>query len=138
MVVVVMVVVGLSVSVLVGGGGSSVRVQGSSSVGLGPGGRAAGVVGVAEAGVDGGGRGQHVSGVAEGRQVAHVGHVARQRPGAAEGGALVLHALGELIEAVARPLAALGLAGHLAVACLDAFLLHGQRSVHLWRALSHW
>lgn len=89
------------------------------------------MVWVAEAGVDRGGRGQHVSRVAEGWQVTHVGHVTRQRAGAAERGALVLHALGELVETVARPLAALGFAGHFAVAGLDALLFHGQRSVHL-------
>ena len=78
-----------------------------------------------------------MSGVAEWRQVAHVAHVA-QGSMASERGALVLHALGELVVAVTHPLAALGLAGHLAVACLDALLLHGQRSVHLWRGLRQW
>lgn len=108
------------------------RAPPSSSVGLGPCRRASGVgvVRVAEAGVDGRGRGQHVSRVAEGGQVAHVRHVA-QAAGAAKRRALVLHALGELVEAVARPLAALALAGHLAVARLDALLLHGQRPVHV-------
>lgn len=83
--------------------------------------------------VDGRGGGQHVSGVAERGQVAHVGHVAGEagRSTAAEGRRLVLHALGQLLEAVARPLAPLGLARHLAVARLDAFFLHGQGSVDL-------
>jgi len=82
--------------------------------------------------VDGRGRGQHVARVAEGGQVTHVGHVAAEaRPAAAEGRNLVLHALGQLVEAVARPLVPLGLAGHLAVARLDAFFLHGHGSVDL-------
>lgn len=36
-----------------------------------------------------------------------------------------MHALGQLLVAVAPPAALFGLAGHLAVACLDALLLHG-------------
>lgn len=102
-------------------------------MGLGPHGRAVGVVRVAKGRVDGRWGGQHVSGVAERGQVAHVGHVAGEAGGSttAEGRRLVLHALGQLIEAVACPLAPLGLAGHLAIARLDAFFLHGQGSVDL-------
>lgn len=44
-----------------------------------------------------------------------------------------MHALGQLLIALACPLVALGLAGHLAVASLDALLLHGQWSVDLQR-----
>lgn len=52
--------------------------------------------------------------------------------GRAERAALVHQALGEVVQAVARRLLALlGLAGHLAVARLDAFFLHGQGSVDL-------
>lgn len=75
-----------------------------------------------------------MSRVAERGQVTHVGHVAGEAGRAAEGGRLVLHALGQLLEAVARSLAPLGLAGHLAVARLDSFFLHGQGSVDLQRA----
>lgn len=96
------------------------------SVWFGPGGRAAGMVRVAECGVNGGRRGQHVSGMAERWQVAHVWHVACQGAGAAKRRGLVLHALGELLETLTRSFTPLGLAGHLAVACLDALLLHGQ------------
>lgn len=74
---------------------------------------------------------QHVSRVAEGGQVTHVGHVACEAGCTAEGRRLVLHALRQLVEAVACSLVPLGLAGHLAVACLDAFFLHGQGSVDL-------
>lgn len=98
---------------------------------LGPDRRAIGVVRVTKGRVDGCGSGQHVSRVAEGGQVTHVGHVAGEARCAAEGRSLVLHALGELVEAVTSTLVPLGLAGHLAVACLDAFLLHGQGSVDL-------
>lgn len=63
----------------------------------------------------------------------HVGHVAGEA-GPSKGRCLVLHALGELVKAVPRPLVPLGLAGHLAVARLDAFLLHGQGSVDLLRS----
>lgn len=64
----------------------------------------------------------------------HVGHVAGEAWRAAEGRRLVLHAFGQLVEAVPHPLVPLGLAGHLAVARLDSFFLHGQGSVDLWRA----
>lgn len=63
-----------------------------------------------------------------------MGHVAGEAGRCAKGRGLVLHALGQLIKAVPCPLVPLGLAGHLAVACLDAFLLHGQGSVDLLRA----
>lgn len=75
-----------------------------------------------------------MSRVAEGGQVTHMGHVAGEAGCASEGRDLVLHALGELIEAVPCSFVPLGLAGHLAVACLDAFLLHGQGSVDLWKS----
>lgn len=101
---------------------------------LAHGGHHAGRVGVAEGeaggGVDGRRGGQDVSGVAEGWQVAHRRHVPRQG-GGAEGGGLVLHTPGQLLEALGPLLALLGLAGHLPVPGLDAFLLHGQRPVHL-------
>lgn len=84
--------------------------------------------------VDGRGSRQHVSRVAEGGQVTHVGHVAGEARRAAEGGGLVMHALRQLIKAVPCSLVSLGLAGHLAVACLDALFLHGQGSVDLWGA----
>ena len=71
-----------------------------------------------------------MTGVAEGRQVAHRRHVPRQG-GGAEWGGLVLHTPGQLLEALGPLLALLGLAGHLPVPGLDAFLLHGQRPVHL-------
>lgn len=103
-----------------------------SSVRLGPDRRATRVVWVAERWMDGGRRGQHVARVAEGRQVAHVGHVGSHGTcSACEGQRLVVHVLGELIEALRHPLVSLGLAGHLAVACLDAFFLHRQWSVDL-------
>lgn len=94
------------------------------------GGHHAGVVGVPERGVDGRGGGQDVSRVAEGGQVAHVRHVPCQGSGA-EGGALVVHALGELLEAVRTLPALLAFVGHLAVAGLDAFFLHGEGSVYI-------
>lgn len=103
-------------------------------MGLGPHWRAVGVVVVTERRVDGCGRRQHVSGVAEWGQVTHVGHVAGEAGRAAEWRGLVLHALGQLVEAVPHSLVPLGLARHLAVACLDPFFLHGQGSVDLWRA----
>lgn len=87
-----------------------------------------GVVRVAKRRVYRGGCGEHVSSVTE-RQVAH-GHVSGQR---AEGGALVVHALGKLLIAVAAPLHLLGFVGHFPVACLYSLLLHGQRPVHLGR-----
>lgn len=73
------------------------------------------------------GGGQHVARVREGREG---GHVAGQG-GGAEGAALVHQAFGEVVHAVLRLFALLGLAGHLPVPGLDAFLLHGQRSVDL-------
>lgn len=76
-----------------------------------------------------GGRGKHVSSVAERRQVAH-GHVSGQR-GGAEGRALVVHAFGEVLVAIAAPLVLFGFVGHLPVACLYSLLFHGQWSVHL-------
>lgn len=72
-----------------------------------------------------------MSGMGEMGQVAH-GHVSSQR-GGTEGGALVMHAFGQLLVAVAGPFALLGLVGHLAVARLYSLLLHGQRPVHLFR-----
>lgn len=77
--------------------------------------------------VHGCGRGQHVTGVRERREG---GHVAGEG-GRAEGAALVHQALGEVVHAVLGLFALLGLAGHLPVPGLDAFLLHGQRSVDL-------
>lgn len=71
-------------------------------------------------------RGQHVTGMAERWQVAHVLHVACQGTGTAKRRGLVVHALGELLETLSGSLTPLGLAGHLAVACLDALLFHGQ------------
>lgn len=101
---------------------------------LSPDRRATRVVRVAERRVDGGRRGQHVTRVAEGGQVAHVGHVGSHGTGSTgERQRLVVHALGELVKAVGRPLVSLGLAGHLAVACLDALFLHRQRPVDLRR-----
>lgn len=73
------------------------------------------------------GGGQHVAGVREGRERRHVAG----QGGRAEGAALVHQALGEVFHAVLRLFALLGLAGHLPVPGLDAFLLHGQRSVNL-------
>lgn len=78
-----------------------------------------------------GGRGEHMSGVAERRQVAH-GHVSGQR-GCAEGGALFMHAFGELLIAVAAPLVLFGFVGHFPVARLYSFFFHGERPVHLCR-----
>lgn len=71
-----------------------------------------------------------MSGVAEGWQVAHVGHVSGQG-GSTERRRLVVHTLGQLLITIPAPPALLGLVGHLAVTCLDAFLLHGQRPVHV-------
>lgn len=71
--------------------------------------------------------------MAEGGQVTHVGHVAGEAWCSTKRRGLVLHALGQLIEAVSCSLVPLGLAGHLAIACLDSFLLHGQGPVDLWR-----
>lgn len=54
--------------------------------------------------------------------------------GRAERTALLHQALGEVVHAVLRLFALLGLAGHLPVAGLDAFLLHREWSVDLgWR-----
>lgn len=75
----------------------------------------------------GSGGGQHVAGVREGREGRHVAG----QGGRAEGAALVHQALGEVVHAVLGLFALLGLAGHLPVPGLDAFLLHGQRSVDL-------
>ncbi|KAK6319031.1 hypothetical protein J4Q44_G00102420, partial [Coregonus suidteri] len=87
---------------------------------LSPGWRPTGVVGMAEGGVmDGRGSRQHVSGVAEGGKVAHVGHVSSQAGATPKGRRPVMHAFGQLIVAISGPFAPLGLAGHLAVACLD-------------------
>lgn len=77
--------------------------------------------------VHGCGGGQHVAGVREGREGRHV---AGQR-GRAEGAALVHQALGEVVHGVLGLFALLGLTGHLPVPGLDAFLLHGQRSVDI-------
>lgn len=49
----------------------------------------------------------------------------------AERTALVHQAFGEVVHAVLRLFALLGLTGHLPVAGLDSFLLHGQRSVDI-------
>lgn len=89
------------------------------------------MVRVAERGVNGSRRGQHVSRMAKRSQVAHVWHVACQSTVAAKRRGLVLHALGELLETLARSFTPLGLAGHLAVACLDALFLHGQWPIDL-------
>lgn len=75
-----------------------------------------------------GGRGKHVSSVAE-WQVAH-GHVSGQRSGA-ERRALVVHAFGEFLEAVAAPLILFRFVGHFTITRLYSLLFHGQRSVHL-------
>lgn len=63
-----------------------------------------------------------------------MGHVAGEARSAAERRRLVLHAFGQLVEAVPHPLVSLGLAGHLAIAGLDSFFLHGQGPVDLERA----
>lgn len=73
------------------------------------------------------GGGEHVAGVREGGEG---GHVAGQG-GRAERAALVHQALGEVVHVVLGLFALLGLTGHLPVPGLDAFLLHGQRSVDL-------
>lgn len=77
------------------------------------------------------GCGQHVSRVAEGGQVTHVGHVAGEAGTGTEGRGFVLHALGQLVEAIPSSFVSFGLARHLSVACLDAFLLHGQGPVDI-------
>lgn len=61
----------------------------------------------------------------------HVGHVAGEAWCTTKRRRLVLHAFGQLIEAVPHPLVSLGLAGHLTVTGLDSFFLHGQGSVDL-------
>lgn len=73
------------------------------------------------------GGGQHVAGVREGREGRHV---ARQG-GRAKRAAFVHQALGEVVHAVLGLFALLGFVGHLPVPGLDAFFLHGQRSVNL-------
>ena len=112
--------------------GICLSVRGGRS--LAHGGHHAGWVGVAEGqaggGVDGRWGGQDVSRVAEGWEVAHRRHVSGQGS-RAEGGRLLLHALGQLLKALGPLLVLLGLVGHLPVPSLDAFLLHGQRPVHL-------
>lgn len=101
-----------------------------------------GVVRVAERRVYRGGRREHVSGVAERRQVAH-GHVTGQRGGAERRG-LVVQTFGEILVAVADPLALFGLVGHFPVACLYSLLFHGQRPVHVMEfiveaaGVAHW
>lgn len=80
--------------------------------------------------MDGRRGGQDVSRVAEGREMAHRRHVSGQGSGA-EGGGLLLHALGQFLEALRTFLVLLGLGGHLPIPRLDPFLLHGQRPVHL-------
>lgn len=80
--------------------------------------------------MDGRWRGQDVSRVAEGWEVAHGRHVSRQGSGT-ERGRLLLHTLGKLLKALSPFLALLRLAGHLPVASLDPFLLHGQRPVNI-------
>ena len=77
--------------------------------------------------VHGCGGAQHVAGVREGREGRHVAG----QGGRAEGAALVHQALREVVHGVLGLFALLGLAGHLPVPGLDAFLLHGQRSVDL-------
>lgn len=52
--------------------------------------------------------------------------------GWAERTALLHQTLGEVVHAVLRLFAFLGLAGHLPVAGLDAFLLHSEWSIDLW------
>lgn len=61
----------------------------------------------------------------------HVGHVAGKAWCTTKRRRLVLHAFGQLVEAVPHPLVPLGFAGHLTVARLDSFFLHGQGSVDL-------
>lgn len=60
-----------------------------------------------------------------------MGHVAGKAWCTTERRRLVLHAFGQLVEAVPHTLVSLGLAGHLTVASLNSFLLHGQGSVNL-------
>lgn len=86
-----------------------------------------GCEGEAGRGVHGCGGGQHVAGVREGGEG---GHVAGQG-GRAKRAALVHQALGEVVHVVLGLFALLGLTRHLPVPGLDAFLLHGQRSVDL-------
>lgn len=74
--------------------------------------------------------GQDVSRMAEGREVAHGRHMSGQGS-CAEGGGLLLHTLGELLEALSPLLVLLGLVGHLPVPSLDPLLLHGEWPVHL-------
>lgn len=74
--------------------------------------------------------GQDVSRVAEGWEVANRCHMSGQG-GGAKGGGLLLHTLGQLLEALCPLLVLLRLVGHLPVPSLDPFLLHGQWSIHL-------
>lgn len=74
--------------------------------------------------------GQDVSRVAERWEVAHRCHMSSQG-GGAKGGGLLLHTLGQLLEALRPLLVLLGLVGHLPVPSLDPFLLHGQWPIHL-------
>lgn len=85
--------------------------------------------GQAGGGVHGRGGAEHVTRVREGREGAHVSGEGR----GAEGAAFLHQTFGELVHAVLGLFAFLRLAGHLTVAGLDAFLLHGQRSVNLQR-----
>lgn len=63
-----------------------------------------------------------------------MGHVGSHGTSSAcEGQRLVVHALGKLVKAIRHSLVTLGLAGHLAVAGLDAFFFHRQWSVDLHR-----
>ena len=119
-----------------GGGGGGGEAEGMGGVAAAQGrlthgcDHTGGVVGgEREAGgrVHGCGGGQHVAGVREGGEGRHVAG----QGGRAEGAALVHQALGEVVHAVLGLFALLGLAGHLPVPGLDAFLLHGQRSVNL-------
>lgn len=80
--------------------------------------------------MDGRRGGQDVSRVAEGREVAHRCHVSSQSR-RAEGGRLLLHALGQLLEALCPFLALLGFVGHLPVPGLDPLLLHSQWPVNI-------
>lgn len=71
-----------------------------------------------------------MSRVAEWGQVTHMRHVTGQRC-STEGGGLVMHALRELFIALCTLLTLLGLVGHLAVTCLNALFLHGERPIYV-------
>lgn len=92
--------------------------------------------------VNRGGCGEHVSGVAEWRQVTHR-HVSSQR-GSAERRALVVHAFGKILVAVADTLVFFGFVGHFSVTCLYSLFFHGQRPVHVVQLIveatgvAHW